>query len=177
METKKMILESFYRLLSQKPFEDIRVESILQDSGVSRSTFYRHFQDKYELMNSYYQNFFDSLQYDSQKDSWANLIQLTLTFLSQHADYFQQAFKTEGQNTFSEFLYHYCYDFTSRIYLQKINKSQLTPLEKDLITSICAGNIRVVINWFDRNLQETPEELTQHLLLSFPEALNIILDS
>jgi len=49
--TKDHILNSFNRLLREHHFEEITVKMIMEESGVSRSTFYRHYFDKYDVMN------------------------------------------------------------------------------------------------------------------------------
>ncbi|UFT99960.1 TetR/AcrR family transcriptional regulator [Radiobacillus kanasensis] len=47
---KETIIEAFLQLLYEKKFEDLTVKQIIQKAGFSRSTFYLHFADKYELM-------------------------------------------------------------------------------------------------------------------------------
>ena len=39
--------------MEKKPFEDIKVIDICKESLINRSTFYDHFNDKYELLNSF----------------------------------------------------------------------------------------------------------------------------
>ena len=48
--TKDHILDSFNRLLRAYQFEEITVKMIMEESGVSRSTFYRYYFDKYDVM-------------------------------------------------------------------------------------------------------------------------------
>ncbi|WP_158591829.1 TetR family transcriptional regulator [Oceanobacillus halophilus] len=48
---REYILQAFLELLGTKEFESIFVKEIVRKAGISRSTFYIHFQDKYELMN------------------------------------------------------------------------------------------------------------------------------
>lgn len=43
--TKKAIVESFIRLLNQKPLDKITVKEIVDDCGINRNTFYYHFED------------------------------------------------------------------------------------------------------------------------------------
>lgn len=52
--SKIILANALQALLKEKTFENITVEDILEKSGASRSTFYRHFQDKYSLMNWVY---------------------------------------------------------------------------------------------------------------------------
>jgi len=47
---KETIIEAFLQLLHEKTFEELSVKEIIQKAGFSRSTFYLHFADKYELM-------------------------------------------------------------------------------------------------------------------------------
>ena len=37
------------KLLKTKPFEKITVQDILDETPVTRSTFYKHYHDKYEI--------------------------------------------------------------------------------------------------------------------------------
>ena len=48
-QTRKAIVLSFTRLLSERPFEKITVRDIVDDCGVTRNTFYYHFEDVYAV--------------------------------------------------------------------------------------------------------------------------------
>lgn len=47
--THRAIQSAFLLLLSRKSFEKITVQDILDNTPVSRATFYKHFRDKYEI--------------------------------------------------------------------------------------------------------------------------------
>lgn len=49
MDTKKMLGEALLELLGERSFRQITAADILTRSGLSRSTFYKHFTDKYDL--------------------------------------------------------------------------------------------------------------------------------
>ena len=49
IKTKKYIEESFIYLLRQKDFNKITVQDILDRALINRSTFYKHYTDKYQL--------------------------------------------------------------------------------------------------------------------------------
>ena len=57
--TMTAILDAFNRLIAEKDFQKISVEMIMNEAKVSRSTFYRYFKDKYEVMNANYKNVLD----------------------------------------------------------------------------------------------------------------------
>lgn len=50
-KTREKIIDVFQQLLSEKSFKDITVNDIIKAADINRSTFYTHFQDKYELFN------------------------------------------------------------------------------------------------------------------------------
>lgn len=49
--TQKLIIEAFLELISEKNFSTISINDICERSMIHRSTFYRHYTDKYELFN------------------------------------------------------------------------------------------------------------------------------
>ncbi|HBF76138.1 MAG TPA: hypothetical protein DDW71_12885 [Lactobacillus sp.] len=50
IKTERDIKQSFLNLLATTPFQKITVNQICDAALVSRSTFYEHFQDKYDLL-------------------------------------------------------------------------------------------------------------------------------
>ena len=50
--TKKAIRNSFLKLLNEKPLKQITVRDIVDDCGVNRNTFYYHFQDIPQLIET-----------------------------------------------------------------------------------------------------------------------------
>lgn len=49
MKTRRNIEQTFLRLLKDHPFDKITVRMICEEALVNKGTFYRHYQDKYDL--------------------------------------------------------------------------------------------------------------------------------
>ena len=49
LKTRRAIREAFSELLTEKPFESITVQNIIDKALVNRKTFYNHYRDKYDL--------------------------------------------------------------------------------------------------------------------------------
>lgn len=49
LSTRNIIITAFLKLIEEYDFEQITVKEICSKSGISRSTFYLHFEDKYDL--------------------------------------------------------------------------------------------------------------------------------
>lgn len=50
LRTERAIQSAMLSLLDKKPFEKITVRNILDEASVSRATFYKHFRDKYDIV-------------------------------------------------------------------------------------------------------------------------------
>ena len=51
------ILNAFNRLIRKKDFPSVTVGEIAKEAQISRATFYRHFHDKYDVMNYNFKSF------------------------------------------------------------------------------------------------------------------------
>ncbi|MCB2353020.1 TetR/AcrR family transcriptional regulator [Clostridium estertheticum] len=58
--TKDYILSVFNEILKKYPMSKITVAQIVEKAGISRSTFYRNYIDKYDIMNYTYKKLIDS---------------------------------------------------------------------------------------------------------------------
>lgn len=52
-KSRKLIQDSFLSLANKSPFENITVKDISERANVNRATFYAHFKDKYDLLDSF----------------------------------------------------------------------------------------------------------------------------
>ncbi|MDY6872605.1 MAG: TetR/AcrR family transcriptional regulator [Chloroflexota bacterium] len=58
--TQSYILDAFRALLSEKAFKSITVKEITERAGINRTTFYAHYQDKFDLLNAALQMIFEA---------------------------------------------------------------------------------------------------------------------
>lgn len=50
-KTRQIIYETFISLILEKEFTQISIKDIINQANISRSTFYAHYQDKYDLLD------------------------------------------------------------------------------------------------------------------------------
>ena len=53
-QTKQAMADSIMRLMLKKSIDQITVNEIVDAAGLTRMTFYRHFKDKYDLVDWIY---------------------------------------------------------------------------------------------------------------------------
>jgi len=59
--THKLIQEALIELTIQKGFPNVTVRDITRQAGINRATFYRHYQDKFDLLDRYSQAVYELL--------------------------------------------------------------------------------------------------------------------
>lgn len=57
IKTKRLIKDSFYELLGEEDFDKVNVKQICEKSLIGRSTFYQHYDDKYDLLAQEVENY------------------------------------------------------------------------------------------------------------------------
>lgn len=65
--TNKLLLEALLELTVQKGFAAVTVSDLTKYAGINRATFYRHYEDKFDLLNHYAQTVYKLL--DSMPDA------------------------------------------------------------------------------------------------------------
>ena len=59
--TRHLLQQAFQDLMQEKPFRDLTVQDITDRATVNRATFYAHYQDKYDLLESSIREMFQQL--------------------------------------------------------------------------------------------------------------------
>lgn len=167
--TKQRIFNAFDELLSEIPFDKITVQMIIERSGVSKSTFYRHFKDKYEVLN------FNSLALGEHLieqricRDWHEFLLKMFQAIAKDSKYYRRAFRTSGQNAHYGFLYNYSFSIVEKCYLHKMQKAELTTQEYFLFSHYCYGCVGILQDWLNRPDSLTPEEMADIFFNAMPE--------
>ncbi len=88
--TKDLLALSFKELIMKMPFEKITVKMITDGADVIRPTFYKHFQDKYEIIEYILKKEIkDKIQVLIENDMEDDLLRLLFTCLSKDKEFFK----------------------------------------------------------------------------------------
>lgn len=176
-KTIKKIHESFVKLINEKDYDLITIQDILDDSGVSRSTFYAHYKTKDELLLNISNHIFNhvfskSLEeektHDFSKDTFYNyrhLIEHIFYHVRDEKELFKGILKSSGTGLFMvEF----------RKQLSKLADSYFSnypyngEIPLNLRKSIAVEDFIVILNyWVNDGFKETPEEVADYFINSF----------
>ncbi len=59
VRTRKLLEQAFMELMDEKGFQEITIQDITERATVNRATFYAHFEDKFDMLDSFIRQFFN----------------------------------------------------------------------------------------------------------------------
>ena len=98
-ETKYIFAQSIKELMEKQSLDKITVTDIVKRSGMTRQTFYRNFQDKYDLVNWYFEKLADkSFRQIGNSSTLREGLIKKFSFLLNDQVFFMQAFRSKDYN-------------------------------------------------------------------------------
>ena len=175
-KTKHRIAEAMKTLVRGRSIDDITVSEIIEQSGVSRPTFYRHFRDKYDLVNWYFQELCDqSFLQMGVSLSLPEALNRKFQFLQSEQEFFSAAFRCSSQNNLMEYDYECIYHFYST-FIQQHSEVMFTPEIEFVLELYCRGSIAMTARWAVSGMTVEPAIITGWLIASLPLSLRKIFE-
>lgn len=169
---KYRLAEAVKRLMARQSLEDITVKEITGEAGVSRQTFYRHFLDKYDLVNWY----FDELLANSFREMgygrtiYEGLVR-KFRYIQAEKVFFRAAFQSVQQNNLKDHDFRKIYGFYQDLYRKKTGKD-LDRAVLALLEMYCQASVYMTAKWVGRGTRDAaPEQLADLMLQAMPPAL------
>ena len=142
MKTYNKIFNAFNKLIQTKSFDDITVLEICQKANVSTSSFYRHYKDKYDVMNDNYKRILDQYINSKQNHNYEDVF-INLFTMSKELHYLKNAFDclNQREKKVIQERYYQGYSqceiadelFVSQAQISRIEKKALEKLHKKLV--------------------------------------------
>ena len=163
--TKELLTVSFKELVLKMPFEKITIKMITDGAGVIRPTFYKHFQDKYEVIEYIFKKeIADNIQVLINNNMEEDLFRLMCRCLEKDKTLYKKLFEVEGPNSFEAILDKYVFD--QLLFL--LDKYPLRHPEKfkhmppDVIARFYSMGISHSLkHWITHNVNYTSEQLCE----------------
>ncbi len=164
--TRKLILDALIELTIQKGFAQVTVRDITRQAGINRATFYRHYQDKFDLLDQYAQAVYDLLDtpasealavHEGHRSPAPSGLVRMLEHLRTHARFYRVMLGQNGDPGFAERI---------RRYVEKrLRRSLPEAMPGDaMMVDFClsymsSASVGAILWWLDHEMPYAPEEL------------------
>lgn len=176
--TKEWIAESFMELSQKKSIDKITIKDIVTNCGLTKATFYYHFQDKYDLIAWIYtrpiKNIFGRM--NNTDFSFHEAIIFNLNYFAENRKYLINALNnTTGQNSFLNYVFKINFTLLHD-FIKSLNKSEALPKRiLALIKLYVFGTVQFECEWLINDMPISIEEFADLLEAGVPEELKIYL--
>lgn len=151
--TKDLIVDTFWQLLEEKPYNKITVQDIVNQCKVNRNTFYYHFQDIPFLLESSIENWMDDIiENVSRHGDPTKCITIMAEELVNKKTallhLYQSAHKDYFLNSLDKISYHVTYTYFNNV-LENVSVSE--EYKEVFIRFYKCAFVGVLLDWLDNN--------------------------
>ncbi len=157
--TYRLLSDALMRLMRKEPFEKISVKDICEEAMVHRTTFYTHFEDKYDLLKYCIRELespFDTTDitensYDGYKNYYMDVARIILGEVEKQSDLFISFMRRNEEETFlGNFQHHLTVKIAEK--LDKCEKNGLKlPAPTPFLANFYAGACMSTASWWLKN--------------------------
>lgn len=174
VKTKKNLYDSLIKLMSIKEFEDIKVSDICSLALINRSTFYSHFNDKYELLYSFISDLKNDLQehinknkkIDNLKEYYLSMISLFLDHIDENIDIYSMIVKNNSNSIVMDMINNTLFEDVNKN-IKLVKKSDIP---SSFVSDFYTGAIlNVGINYLKDPKQYKKEKIVAYLNKLLPD--------
>ena len=165
--TRSIIQTTFLELLRQKPVEKITVREICDKAEINRSTFYKHYQDCYDLLDKMKEEAlrqFDGMLAGMKEQGVKTSMTAILQTLKENAALFHAFRRQGGEHSFTNQLAGRCFDYMD-VQISICPALGWDEGQKGIVYSYLTGGAAAIIEYWLRNgCEESPEQIADMTL-------------
>ncbi len=154
--TKQAIIDSFMKLLNEKPVNRITVREIVEDCGVNRNTFYYHFRDIPALVEEIFmEDGLRTIEKYSDIESLEDGVSAMIDNVLANKRAVSNLFRSSSKDVYEAFLWKSC-DLLVRSYFDKALKDlNMSDYDSEIIIRfIKCSMFGQIIDWINSGMQD-----------------------
>ena len=172
--TKKALEASLKKLMLKKPLDKITIRDITDDCGISRMTFYYHFQDIYDLVEwCCIEDATAALQGKKTCDTWnEGLVQIFEAVLENKA-FILNAYRCISREQMENFLFRMTYGLIRGVVDEKSAGTALPEEDKAFIAEFYKYSfVGVMLDWIRRGMKDDHRALARSVGLTMQGSID-----
>ena len=161
---REILAESFRELAQSKPVDKITVPNIIENCGYSKTTFYRLFKDKYDLMAWDYAQRLEAIisQTERADYEWKQILWDVALLYNEQRDYLRNLLlHTSGYESFSRHMKQLHFESLSKCVRVSSGMEELDVKTEMYVRTYCQGTVELTCDWIMGAFPVTAEELAE----------------
>ena len=179
IKTKKILFDALLKLMKEKSFDKIKISDICEEALINRSTFYAHYEDKYELFVDLVEELKINLLKDLantenivfSKEYVMEILSILIDHIDENSEIYNAIFYNNQNGILKDFLIDIIErDVSERLKNNSIISSVDMPI--DIIVKFYAGGlINIGISWLTSKDKYTKEALLNYINKLIPDKI------
>jgi len=178
IKTENLLYTTLMDLLKEKAFEEIKVSDICNKALINRSTFYAHYQDKYELVVGFISTLKEELASAikengstfNTKEYYLEMIELILTHIEKKKSIYQDILINNRNSIVMDILLDVINSDVNK-HLEKTLKEK-EEIPKRVISTFYIGAVTsLCMEWLRNTNEYSKEEIIHYLKVLMPNEI------
>ncbi len=163
--TKKIIGESFFKLIKEKPINKITVKGICELSEINRATFYKYYTDPFDLMKKIENELILEMQKlieNSDNENITETLVIIINAIYQNAELYMLLISENWDSKFINRVISDSYKI-KKTSIQDLLPNMSQTHQEWLYNFMSQGCMSILILWIQNGMKEDPLEVAQFI--------------
>lgn len=163
--TKRVLEESLKKLLLKKPLNKITISDLTEEAGISRMTFYYHFQDIYELVEwACKEDAEKALKGKKTYDTWQEGILNIFLAVLDNKPFIMNVYHSVSREQIEMYLFTLVYKLLFDVVAELSEGKNIPAEDQEKIAHFYKyAFVGIMLDWVKDGMKEKPEEIVSHL--------------
>jgi AcrR family transcriptional regulator len=164
--TKKAIMESFIKLLNQKPISKITVKEIVDDCGINRNSFYYHFVDIPALVEEILQSEAEKIiQGKGSNESLEECLIMAVDFAKNNKQAVLNLYNSGNREAYELYLNRIVYHIVNQYITKAASDIPVKPEDMELFVSFYKNIfVGIILDWMNDGMRHDIMEPGRRLM-------------
>lgn len=165
--TIQVIEETFLILLSEKSFDKIRVQELVERCGISRNTFYYHYSDIYDMIQKMMDREIERMNLLRQPESFEEGLLCAIQLVVQYKKAFANLLNSQGRGMIEKYLDTVSDTFIEKHFEIHMRGKALSKADKEMLIEIYGAGLKgIMLRWIQKEWM-SKEEFAHRLATLF----------
>lgn len=164
--TEIALADTLKKLMKKKSINKVTIKEITDECGVTRRTFYNHFNDIYELLEWIYEHeIIEELEHYYNLEGWKKAISIVLQYTIDNKVICLNTFNSLGRDHLEKFLYNIFYDALKGV-INDITKDMVIydNIKNEIIRFYTLAIVGEFIVWLRNGLKEEKQSILDRIV-------------